>query len=126
MKKLDKKQLEKKTESIETIEERGYSKTVNLLIMIFTFLPFIYILFFISVFHSMHDSHMRSILMLLHFAYTIMMFCLMGFYISYIFKSPRIDKDKKILWVVVIFIGNIIAMPIFWYLYFLKNFEKKE
>jgi len=32
-----------------------------------------------------------------------------------------IDKDKKVLWAVVIFMGSMIAMPIYWYLYIWKQ-----
>ncbi len=39
------------------------------------------------------------------------------FYIIYIFKSDHVPKDKKALWAVVVFLGHMIAMPIFWYLY---------
>ena len=39
------------------------------------------------------------------------------FYIVNVFRNDRVDKDKKALWAIVIFMGNIIAMPIYWYLY---------
>jgi hypothetical protein len=34
-----------------------------------------------------------------------------------VFRNDRVDKDKKVLWAVVLFMGNMIAMPIYWYLY---------
>jgi cytosine/uracil/thiamine/allantoin permease len=42
---------------------------------------------------------------------------LMVFYIVNVFRNDRVDKDKKALWAVVLFMGNMIAMPIYWYLY---------
>jgi hypothetical protein len=42
---------------------------------------------------------------------------LMAFYIVNVFRNDRVDKDKKALWAVVLFMGNMIAMPIYWYLY---------
>jgi hypothetical protein len=39
------------------------------------------------------------------------------FYMVNVFRNDRVDKDKKVLWAVVIFMGNMIAMPIYWYLY---------
>lgn len=42
---------------------------------------------------------------------------LLVFYIRNVFKNDRVQKDKKALWAVVLFMGNMIAMPIYWYLY---------
>lgn len=52
------------------------------------------------------------------------MLWLMGltvFYMVNVFRNDRVDKDKKVLWAVVIFMGNMIAMPIYWYLYIWKE-----
>ena len=43
------------------------------------------------------------------------------FYIVNVFRNERVDKDKKALWAVVLFMGNMIAMPIYWYLYIWKE-----
>jgi hypothetical protein len=42
---------------------------------------------------------------------------LIVFYIVNVFRNDRVDKDKKALWAVVLFMGSMIAMPIYWYLY---------
>jgi len=42
-------------------------------------------------------------------------------YIIHIFKTEKVPQDKKALWAVVIFLGNMIAMPIYWYLYIWKQ-----
>ena len=39
------------------------------------------------------------------------------FYIVNVFRNDRVEKDKKALWAVVLFLGNILAMPVYWYLY---------
>ena len=49
------------------------------------------------------------------------MFALLFIYIKNVFKNERISQDKKALWVVVLFFGNFIAMPIYWYLYIWKE-----
>ena len=54
---------------------------------------------------------------LLHFFTILWMFGLLAFYITYLFKTDRVAQDKKALWAVVLFFGNMIAMPVFWYLY---------
>ncbi len=45
------------------------------------------------------------------------------FYIINVFKNDRVEKDKKALWAVVIFMGNIMAMPVYWYLYIWREPE---
>jgi hypothetical protein len=42
---------------------------------------------------------------------------LLVIYIIDVFKNERVNKDKKALWAVVLFFGNMIAMPIYWYLH---------
>jgi hypothetical protein len=52
------------------------------------------------------------------------MFVILGltiFYIVDVFRNERVEKDKKVLWAVVLFLGNMIAMPIYWYLYIWKQ-----
>jgi hypothetical protein len=43
------------------------------------------------------------------------------YYIVDVFRNKRVDKDKKALWAIVIFMGNMIGMPIYWYLYIWKD-----
>lgn len=42
---------------------------------------------------------------------------LLVIYIRHVFKTDRVPQDKKALWAVVLFLGNMIAMPVYWYLY---------
>ena len=42
---------------------------------------------------------------------------LVAFYMVHIFRTDRVEHDKKALWAVVIFLGNMFAMPVYWYLY---------
>ncbi len=52
-----------------------------------------------------------------HFATIIEIWVMIILYIIRILKDESIEQNNKILWVLLIFIGNIIAMPLFWYLY---------
>ena len=52
--------------------------------------------------------------------HTIMIFggwALIASYIVYLFKTDYVPSDKKALWAVVLFLGSIFAMPVFWFLY---------
>jgi len=52
-----------------------------------------------------------------HIVTMLLMFGLTAFYIVFLFKTDRVPQDKKALWAVVLFLGNILAMPVFFYLY---------
>jgi hypothetical protein len=58
-----------------------------------------------------------SLLFGAHFATILLMFVLIAFYIAYLFKTDRVPQDKKALWAVVLFLGNMLTMPVFFYLY---------
>jgi len=53
----------------------------------------------------------------LHLFTMILIGILLYIYIKNVFKNHRVSQDKKALWAVVLFLGNIISMPIYWYLY---------
>ncbi len=53
----------------------------------------------------------------LHIATMLLMFALTATYVVHAFRTDRIAGDKRVLWVVVLFLGNMIAFPIYWYLY---------
>ena len=57
----------------------------------------------------------------LHLLTMLFILALTVFYIVDIFRNDRVEKDKKALWAIVIFMGNAIAMPIYWYLYIWKE-----
>ncbi len=45
-------------------------------------------------------------------------------YIVHAYRTDLVPADKKVLWVVILFFGNFIAIPVYWYLYMwrpLKN-----
>jgi hypothetical protein len=42
---------------------------------------------------------------------------LVASYIIYVFKSRHVPSGKKVLWAAVLFFGNMLAMPVFWFLY---------
>ena len=53
----------------------------------------------------------------LHFLTMLWVLGLMVFYMINVFRNERVEKDKKVLWAVVLFLGNMLAMPVYWYLY---------
>jgi cytosine/uracil/thiamine/allantoin permease len=51
----------------------------------------------------------------------IVIMALLTFYIINVFRNDRVNKDMKILWAVVLFFGNFVAMPVYWYLYIWRD-----
>jgi hypothetical protein len=107
------------------------SKNKKILVGLLTLWPILYMFIFMALMVSTMAIAMRThqqeppkiffIMFALHFFTIIYMFCLIGFYVYYIFKTDRVAKDKKALWAVVIFLGNMFAMPVFWFWYIWKE-----
>lgn len=99
-------------------------KSIAILWGLLTFLPFIYFIYFASVVSGLEpaqnaveaEAEFNSIFRL-HVLNMLLIASLIISYIVYLFKTDRVAKDKKALWAVVLFIGNMFAMPVFWFLY---------
>jgi hypothetical protein len=108
-------------------------KSTKVLLGIASLWPIIYMfLFFVFVFSMAlgfrggGDTEpgiqpMMALVFGLHLLTMLIIMALTVFYIVDVFRNERVDKDKKALWAIVIFMGNAIAMPIYWYLYFWKE-----
>ena len=109
------------------------SRPIKLLVGVLTAWPFLYMfLFFAFVATSFvwfsgapgggasHPAGPPTAFLLLfaaHLGTMLLMFGLIAFYIVYLFKTDRVPQDKKALWAAVLFLGNMLAMPVFYYLY---------
>ena len=62
-----------------------------------------------------------ALILPLHLLTMLLVMALMVFYIVNVFKNNRVDKDKKVLWAVVLFLGSMLAMPVYWYIYIWKD-----
>jgi len=102
----------------------------------FTLWPIVYMVLFMVVMFSQvlmmdfenqapsgHMPTMIKIIFPLHFLTMIWIFVLVAIYIRHIFKTEAVPQEKKALWAVVIFMGNMVAMPVYWYLYIWKKIE---
>jgi len=97
----------------------------KILLAIATIWPFFYmILFFVFMFGSVffrgspEDFPLTFMVIIpMHLFTMFLIMALTVFYMVNVFRNDRVDKDKKVLWAVVLFLGSMIAMPIYWYLY---------
>jgi len=105
------------------------NKPLKILILILTLAPPIYMgLFFFFIFSSVMRKPTKNDLIFAHFQLffithgivMLLMVALMVFYVVYLFRTDKVDQQKKVLWAIALFMGAPIAMPIFWYLYVWK------
>jgi hypothetical protein len=105
-------------------------KSTKILLAIATIWPLIYMVVFfvvmISTFSSMPLNrppdagsldNFVTIILPLHLLTMLLVMGLTIFYIVNVFRNDRVIKDKKTLWAVVLFLGNVMVMPVYWYLY---------
>jgi hypothetical protein len=91
-----------------------------------TIAPLIYFaLFFLTMFAAVAGINLLSgdsfrFLFICHFVVMMLIWILIAYYLVYLFRTDFVKSDQKALWAVVLFLGNCIAMPIFWYLYIWK------
>lgn len=112
-------------------------KPIKIILGIATLWPILYMaIFFVFIFSQVFLFSMKEapslsgpptgffIIFGLHFLTMLWIFALLIIYILNVFKNERVAKDKKALWAVVLFLGHMVAMPIYWYLYIWR--EPKE
>lgn len=104
------------------------SKPTAYFVGVLTFWPPLYFVFFFSfmffnfaTFGRGHNNAPSLDLFLLifplHFLTMLLMFVLTAVYIVHAFRSDELPSDKRTLWVIVLFLGNMIAFPVYWWFY---------
>jgi hypothetical protein len=58
-----------------------------------------------------------DVLLPLHVATMLLTVGLTVVYVLHVFRSGRVREDQRLLWAAIIFVGNVLAMPFYWYLY---------
>lgn len=108
-------------------------KSTKILLGIATIWPVIYIpLFIVGVFLMTFLSPgnegeapallaLFPVIFLLHFLTIFGGIALEVFYIVNIFKNKRVEEDKRLMWVLLLFFLNLFVMPVYWYLYIWKE-----
>lgn len=105
-------------------------KAAKIILGVATLWPLLYLILFLAfvfsqVFLFSHKGPPRSsalegwlyVLFALLFLTIVWIIGLLIIYIVNVFRNDRVPQRKKALWAVVLFLGNMIAMPIYWYLY---------
>ena len=108
------------------------SKPIKLAVAAATVWPFVYFVLFMatiatSFFWMLPPPGSKApgtgpflafgLLFAAHFVTMFLTMALLLFYIVFLFKTDRVRQDKKALWAAVLFLGNMFAMPVFFYIY---------
>jgi len=111
------------------------SKPVAYLLAVLTVWPVIYIGLFMSVFMFTFVSigHKASgppidvfkYVFPLHCLTMLIIFGLTGAYVVHAFRNDELSSDKRTLWVVVLFMGNMLAFPVYWWFYIRPGASQK-
>lgn len=60
-----------------------------------------------------------------HIGTILLIFALTVVYVLHAFRSGVVPQDQRLLWVIILFVGNMIAMPIYWWLYVWKEGDQE-
>lgn len=111
------------------------NKPAKIVLGILTFLPLLFAIsilgFVIFNFFSMFFSQEPVMPMMLFsylsyvlphlFIIILLALGLLVFYIVHIIQNSFLDSEKRILWIVVVFLAYAVAIPIYWYIHIWKN-----
>ena len=71
--------------------------------------------FFTVIFGESEPAGLWAIIIPLHLLTMLLIFGLITFYIVNVFRNERIKPDMKAVWAIVLFMGSMFAMPVYWY-----------
>jgi hypothetical protein len=105
------------------------TRKAKITLAILTLWPFCYFFIFLAAFVvlmlTLSGSEPSSdgpplfvcVLFALHFATIIEVLALAIYYVVHLFTRSAVPQDKRALWAVVLILGNMLAMPVYWYFY---------
>ena len=101
------------------------TKPVAISVLVATFVPLVYMLFFMGTIvvavlsnpPSAPGHALFKVIFVLHMLCILWLWGLIAFYLVYLFKSEVIPKDQRPLWAVVLIFFNVFSMLVFWFLY---------
>ncbi len=109
------------------------SRQAKIIVGVATFWPIVYVAFFVGFIAALVISQGFGspqvggpddgvpkwfiVFLLFHIMTGLLVIGLMIFYIVDLFRNPRVPGEMKALWAIVLFLGNLVSMPVYWYLY---------
>ena len=87
-------------------------------------LPLVYLVYFIWHVTSLEHTGLTRFeaLLSLHLAMIcLVVILLMAVYLFMLYRSAAVPENRRTLWAVVLFMANVFAFPVFWYLFLWKR-----
>jgi hypothetical protein len=118
--------------------KKAAGKSGKIIMGILTFLPAFYLILFATFFYGIaiwmipgmgskcEIPMFIAYLIPVHFLVVIIALVLVFYYIFNAAGSKLVDKDIKPLWIAGLLLGNVIIMPVYWYLYIWKDGKKTK
>ena len=100
------------------------SRALAVLVGIASVLPLVYLVYFIWHVTSLDHTGLTRFeaLLSLHLAtIALIVLVLMGAYLFMLYRSAAVPQHRRTLWAVVLFLANVFAFPVFWYLFLWKR-----
>ena len=107
------------------------SKAKKFVILGFTLYPVGYIIYFMSFMFSMvarldDPSSMGAVTMfqsifVLHILAMLIMMVILAIYAIHLVKNKYLKDEMRIVWAILLFFGNMITMPVYWYMHIWKE-----
>jgi uncharacterized membrane protein len=98
------------------------SRPLAALLGLLSLLPIAYVMYFISHVASLKPGVQPPPMLFenvfsLHLATMGLTTILMVVYLVIAYRSPNVPNERRTFWAVVLFMGNMFAFPVFWYLF---------
>lgn len=100
------------------------NRTKALALGALTLWPLAYVMLFLAAMAYLAifrgDGSMPPYLALIFIVHLLTMGATLGllvFYMVHLFRNEAVPQEQKALWAVVLFLGNVLSMPVYWYLY---------
>lgn len=94
------------------------------LIGFLSFLPLVYMAYFMYVFSTFRLGTSVDNFQFLFGTHILIMVLQLGlliYFIKDIYNNRLIKKDQRAMWILILFIGNVVAIPFYWYKFILKS-----
>jgi hypothetical protein len=100
------------------------SRPMALLVGALSAWPFVYFVGFMAMMATTFtsggpftDPTSFDVMMRVHLLTMVATMGLLVFYVTHVFRSQRLPQDQRVMWLLVLFMGNMLAFPIYWYLH---------
>lgn len=92
-------------------------KFLKIVLLLLTLVPAVYAIYFISTLGDDFVGDEFDRLIVVHQYMMYLAWALMVLYIYFVFKLKNIKESRRALWAVTLFLGSLLAMPVFWFVH---------